>query len=221
MPVTWAEVRAEEARLPGAEMAVCIAVIAKENYPLYIKSLPTENALKFHYTVHTSLDVVDEKVSALGKALVDQRELYLGLLYPTEDYKVYGYVTNSKVKFVMVVDSSNTALRDNEIRSMFRKLHNSYTDVMCNPFYNPGDQIQSRMTIQEKISTVCSLVELITQGGGTLTLPEDRKWLNHYPILTKEEMWISARPRRATVKPTRAYSVNPAAAVSRQSELMD
>ncbi|XP_026545547.1 trafficking protein particle complex subunit 2-like protein [Notechis scutatus] len=70
-------------------MAVCIAVIAKENYPLYIKSLPTENELKFHYTVHTSLDVVDEKVSALGKALVDQRELYLGLLYPTEDYKVY------------------------------------------------------------------------------------------------------------------------------------
>lgn len=39
--------------------------------------------------MHTSLDVVDEKVSALGKALVDQRELYLGLLYPTEDYKVY------------------------------------------------------------------------------------------------------------------------------------
>lgn len=39
--------------------------------------------------VHTSLDVVDEKISAMGKALVDQRELYLGLLYPTEDYKVY------------------------------------------------------------------------------------------------------------------------------------
>lgn len=41
--------------------------------------------------VHTSLDVVDEKISAMGKALVDQRELYLGLLYPTEDYKVYPY----------------------------------------------------------------------------------------------------------------------------------
>uniref|UniRef100_A0ABK0M8C9 Trafficking protein particle complex subunit n=2 Tax=Rattus norvegicus TaxID=10116 RepID=A0ABK0M8C9_RAT len=120
------------------------AVCRSANYPLYIRSTPTENELKFHYMVHTSLDVVDEKISAMGKALVDQRELYLGLLYPTEDYKVYGYVTNSKVKFVMVVDSSNTALRDNEIRSMFRKLHNSYTDVMCNPFYNPGDRIQSR-----------------------------------------------------------------------------
>ncbi|KAK7169709.1 hypothetical protein R3I94_000066 [Phoxinus phoxinus] len=125
-------------------MAVCIAVIAKENYPLYIRSVPTQGELKFHYTVHTSLDVVEEKISGVGKALADQRELYLGLLYPTEDYKVYGYVTNSKVKFVIVVDSSNASLRDNEIRSMFRKLHNSFTDVMCNPFYNPGDPIQSK-----------------------------------------------------------------------------
>uniref|UniRef100_A0A8B9FFX0 Trafficking protein particle complex subunit 2-like protein n=1 Tax=Amazona collaria TaxID=241587 RepID=A0A8B9FFX0_9PSIT len=76
---------------------------------------------------HTSLDVMDKKISAMGKALVDQRKLYLGLLYPTEDYKLYGYVTNSKVKFVMVVDSSNTVLRDNEIRS----LHNSYTGIMA------------------------------------------------------------------------------------------
>lgn len=28
----------------------------------------------------------------MGKAMVDQRELYLGLLYPTEDYKVYPVV---------------------------------------------------------------------------------------------------------------------------------
>nr|KAF6318992.1 trafficking protein particle complex 2 like [Pipistrellus kuhlii] len=141
-------------------MAVCVAVIAKENYPLYIRSVPTENELKFHYMVHTSLDVVDEKISAMGKALVDQRELYLGLLYPTEDYKVYGYVTNSKVKFVMVVDSSNTALRDNEIRSMFRKLHNSYTDVMCNPFYNPGDRIQSRQRVEGQVSSLNWTVSL-------------------------------------------------------------
>ncbi|XP_032813415.1 trafficking protein particle complex subunit 2-like protein [Petromyzon marinus] len=124
-------------------MAVCVAVVAKENYPLYIRNAPPSNELKFHYTVHTSLDVVEEKMAAAGKSAGDLRELYLGLLYPTEDYKVYGYVTNTKVKFVIVVDSSNTSLRDNEIRSMFRKLHTAFTDVMCNPFYNPGDPIQS------------------------------------------------------------------------------
>lgn len=30
----------------------------------------------------------------------------------------YGYVTNTKIKFIIVVDSTNTALRDNEIRSV-------------------------------------------------------------------------------------------------------
>uniref|UniRef100_A0A8B9GN10 Trafficking protein particle complex 2-like n=1 Tax=Astyanax mexicanus TaxID=7994 RepID=A0A8B9GN10_ASTMX len=72
-----------------SNMAVCVAVIAKENYPLYIRSVPSQSELKFHYTVHTSLDVVEEKISTVGKAMAEQRELYLGLLYPTEDYKVY------------------------------------------------------------------------------------------------------------------------------------
>lgn len=89
-----------------------------QNYPLYIRTIPTENELKFHYTVHTCLDVIEEKVSSVGKSSNDLRELYLGLLYPTEDYKVYGYVTNTKVKFVIVVESSNTQMRDNEIRNV-------------------------------------------------------------------------------------------------------
>lgn len=126
------------------KMAVCVAVIAKENYPLYIKTIATDDELKFYYTVHTSLDVVEEKISSVGKNTNDLRELYLGLLYPTEDYKVYGYVTNTKVKFVIVVESSNTSLRDNEIRSMFKKLHNAYVDMLCNPFHIPGETITSK-----------------------------------------------------------------------------
>lgn len=126
-------------------MAVCVAVIAKENYPLYIKAAASDNELKFYYTVHTSLDVVEEKISTVGKNANELRELYLGLLYPTEDYKVYGYVTNTKVKFVIVVESSNTNLRDNEIRGMFRKLHNAYVDMLCNPFYIPGEPVTSKI----------------------------------------------------------------------------
>uniref|UniRef100_A0A2K5WPW3 Uncharacterized protein n=1 Tax=Macaca fascicularis TaxID=9541 RepID=A0A2K5WPW3_MACFA len=68
--------------------AICIPVITKENYPLYIRSTPMENELRFQYMVYTSLDMVDEKISSMGKALVNQRELYLGPLYPTEDYKL-------------------------------------------------------------------------------------------------------------------------------------
>ncbi|KAH3774055.1 trafficking protein particle complex subunit 2-like protein [Dreissena polymorpha] len=133
-------------------MAVCVAVIAKENYPLYIKASTADNELKFYYTVHSSLDVIEEKINSAGKNANDQRELYLGLLYPTEDYKVYGYVTNTKIKFVIVVESSNTTLRDTEIRSMFRKLHQGYVDMLCNPFYIPGESVSSKSFSETVIS---------------------------------------------------------------------
>jgi len=130
-------------------MAVCVGVIAKENYPLYIRCAPNaEDQIKFHFQVHTSLDVIEDKISNAGKsssvAAPDSRDFYLGQLYPAEDYRVYGYVTNTKVKFVIVVEASNTQLRDNDVRSMFRKLHNAYTDVICNPFHVPGDQVISK-----------------------------------------------------------------------------
>ena len=63
-----------------------------QNYPLFLKTIAvpkTESELKFYFTVHTSLDVVEEKISSGSKNTNDLRELYLGLLYPTEDYKVY------------------------------------------------------------------------------------------------------------------------------------
>ena len=128
-------------------MAVCVGVIAKENYPLYIRCASNvEDETKFHFTVHTSLDVIEEKINNAGKtsSAADLRESYLGHLYPAEDYRVYGYVTNTKVKFVVVVEASNTQLRDNEVRSMFRRLHNDYKDEMCNSVYNPGDTIKSK-----------------------------------------------------------------------------
>lgn len=125
-------------------MAVAVAVIGKENSPLFVKTVMPCNELKFLYTIHTSLDVVEEKISPGNKSSGDVRELYLGLLYPTEDYKVYGYVTNTKTKFIVIVETSRTTPRDNEIKQMFHKLHTSYADVICNPFYVPGDQIVSK-----------------------------------------------------------------------------
>ena len=45
---------------------------------------------------------------------------------------------------MIIVDASNTSLRDNEIRQMFRKLHIAYTQLMSNPFYVPGEEIKSK-----------------------------------------------------------------------------
>ncbi|XP_046387141.1 trafficking protein particle complex subunit 2-like protein [Ischnura elegans] len=123
-------------------MAVCVAVIGKDNSPKYILCLNPNQELQFHYRVHTSLDVVEEKLKTTGDR--DVRELYIGQLYSTEEHKIFGYVTNTRIKFIVVVESSSTSLRDNEVRMMFRNLHAAYTDVVCNPFYIPGDPITSK-----------------------------------------------------------------------------
>ena len=140
---------------------MCVGVIAKENYPLYVRCASNiEDKTKFHFIIHTSLDVIEEKIASAGKsnsvATQDLREFYLGQLYPAEDYRIYGYVTNTKVKFVLVVEASNTQLRDNEVRSMFRRLHNSYTEVVCNPFYTPGEEIVSK-SFEKVVSSIIVL----------------------------------------------------------------
>jgi len=153
-------------------MVVCVAVVARDNRPLYLRSAQPSvsdgGPLGFHYLVHSSLDVMEEKLASLsstpggtgagprataaataagaaGGAGVDLRELYLGSLYNTEDHSVYGYVTNTRVKFVLIVAAaSNMTLRDNEVRLMFRRIHSAYVDLVSSPFYTPDEKIVSR-----------------------------------------------------------------------------
>ncbi|GLH01869.1 Uncharacterized protein GBIM_07918, partial [Gryllus bimaculatus] len=85
------------------------------NSPKFISCLNPELELQFHYKVHTSLDVVEEKLSSSG---------------------------------------INTG-------DMFRRLHNLYTDVVCNPFYIPGDPITSKNfddTVKSIMLLCCSVV---------------------------------------------------------------
>ncbi|EDX06595.1 trafficking protein particle complex subunit 2-like protein [Drosophila simulans] len=124
-------------------MAFCIAVIGKDNAPLYLTTSDMEQELDLQYHVNAALDVVEEKC-LIGKGSPESKELYLGLLYSTENHKIYGFVTNTRVKFIVVIDSSNVALRENEVRAIFRNLHLLYTDAICNPFYIPGESLTSK-----------------------------------------------------------------------------
>ncbi|XP_008470244.1 trafficking protein particle complex subunit 2-like protein [Diaphorina citri] len=86
-------------------MAVCVAVVSHNNSPKYIACVNPDNELEFHYKVHTSLDVIEEKLSNTGKSNTESREFYLGILYSTEEHTIYGYVTNTKVKFMIVTET--------------------------------------------------------------------------------------------------------------------
>ncbi|GER55231.1 trafficking protein particle complex subunit 2-like protein, partial [Striga asiatica] len=160
-------------------MIVCLAVVGHQNNPLYIQSFTeADDALKLHHIVHCSLDVVEERatpdimaewvfsfvfisVNNPKKSGPTINEAFLGLLYPTENYKVYGYLTNTKVKFILV--TTDLDVRDVDVRNnstelentyghnvcpvntlvnrscfvAFRKFHAAYVDAVTNPFHIP------------------------------------------------------------------------------------
>ncbi|KPJ03034.1 PREDICTED: trafficking protein particle complex subunit 2-like protein [Papilio xuthus] len=140
-------------------MAVCVAVIGKDNSPLYIGGVGndtnTDNELSRQWLVHTALDALEERLattntntanSASNASRTDLRDLYLGLLYSTDTHKIYGYVTNTRIKLVLVTSStspSGSNIRDAEVRTALRRLHALYADAICNPFHLPGEQITS------------------------------------------------------------------------------
>ncbi|PON45073.1 Trafficking protein particle complex subunit [Parasponia andersonii] len=106
-------------------MIVCVAVVGHQNNPLYIQSFTdADDALKLHHIVHCSLDVVDERVNNPKKTGPTLNETFLGLLYPTENYKVYGYLTNTKVKFILV--TTDLDCRDADVRNV-----SSTLDCIC------------------------------------------------------------------------------------------
>jgi len=125
----------------------CVSVIGKANNPLYIKCFDSvEESLKFHYILHSALDVVEERSS--GKKGQNPSDAYLGMLYPTEDFRVYGYMTNSKIKLLIVVQEEGDP-NDITIKNFFRKFHQLYSNTIANPFYTIDDRIVSKKFDQD------------------------------------------------------------------------
>lgn len=135
----------------------CVALVGPGNNPLYLRGFRAppavagqeveDPAARFHYIVYCALDVFEERMALGAKDKSSAHDMYLGLLYPTEEYRVYGYVTNSRVKLVLVVDAAaaagETGTKDAELRAVFRALHAAYVDAVANPFYTPAQPLRS------------------------------------------------------------------------------
>ncbi|CAF1215429.1 unnamed protein product [Rotaria magnacalcarata] len=125
-------------------MACCVAVLIKENL-IYLRRSAEE--LKFLFLIHASIDILDDKVNQLTKPTSDRdaRDFYLGLLYPVEEYKIYGYVSSTRVKFILIFEhSTSISLKDPDIKLLFQRLHQAYIDCISNPFYEPNTQLKSK-----------------------------------------------------------------------------
>ncbi|KJH42665.1 hypothetical protein DICVIV_11350 [Dictyocaulus viviparus] len=60
----------------------------------------------------------------------------------------FGFITNTGVRMVLVLEVNNLELKDLDIRSIFKHFHTLYCNAISNPFYCLGDEISSKTVVE-------------------------------------------------------------------------
>lgn len=142
--------------------AISIAILSKDNVPLYLRdfgdaNIPDEElfgitdipvregktcSLGQQFLIHAATDRLEQMAGPLGMGLrrenhIGTDAMFLGLLYPVEDMRVYGYSTTTNIKFLLVVKDnafSDQNTIDQTIKRLLVKVHRLYTEYILNPF---------------------------------------------------------------------------------------
>lgn len=123
-----------------------IAILNTANCPLLLRTsldgIDKEEATKLIYLMHASLDIVQEKAEQ-----PTSRDNFLGVLYQCEQYKIYGLMSTTKVKILLMISQryNQNQPRENDIRFMLKSIHKAYVDATAmNPFYKPNEPVKSK-----------------------------------------------------------------------------
>ena len=141
---------------------LAVAVLGKENNPLYIHAfgpkespLPHEEQMRYHLIVHTALDYIEERMAAQRQAAAGggaNMDMYLGMLYPIEQLRVYGQLTSCRIKLIAVIDDEEP--KETELRALFRRLHALYVDTVSNPFHTYDSELYGSTSFQRQVERI-------------------------------------------------------------------
>ncbi|KAL6784002.1 hypothetical protein ACKKBG_A04380 [Auxenochlorella protothecoides x Auxenochlorella symbiontica] len=124
-------------------MIVGVAVVSPQNRPIYFCDFlgDVSDPHRLQQIIYCSLDAVEEKVPPVGRPLGGWSDAYLGVIHASLDFRVAGYVTNTRHRLFLVVEDET--MRDEDLRLIFRKLHAALADALSNPFYTTQTTIKS------------------------------------------------------------------------------
>ena len=83
---------------------VALAIVNRENQPVFFKvasHLDEAESNKLVCLLYSSLDFIDEKQSQAGS-----RDPYLGLLSQLDNLKVYGLLSTTKAKVILILTTA-------------------------------------------------------------------------------------------------------------------
>lgn len=123
-----------------------VAIVNTANCPLLIRTsydeVDKDKETNLIYLMHASLDIVQEKTEQ-----PTSRDNFLGVLYQCEQYKIYGLLSTTKVKILLMLNQRYCygQPRENDIRQTLKNIHKAYIDATAmNPFYKPSEPIKSK-----------------------------------------------------------------------------
>ncbi|KAF1988113.1 Sedlin [Aulographum hederae CBS 113979] len=154
----------------------CVGVIGQQNNPLHISLFPATPAkgpssqrspLEFSLLLSTSLDIFTARLPSKTDSLD------FGLLQAVDErLAMYGWLTNTGIKFVIVVDMEGRAvggssgidegkgrgiagigLRDADLKPAFRALQTAYIALLRNPFYDPDWHTPSAADAERRVGS--------------------------------------------------------------------
>ncbi|XGW17906.1 hypothetical protein V3C99_002480 [Haemonchus contortus] len=111
-----------------------------------------KNSYDLELFIHCSLDIVDEKA-------VKANEMFLGHLYTDQKYKSFGFITNTGVRMILVLEANNLEWKDFDIRTLFKRFHNLYCNAISNPFHTFGEEIRSKSLLDAATQLINTHVE--------------------------------------------------------------
>jgi len=113
-----------------------LAFLGKKNEPLYLYTVDeSEIAVAYAQSIiHSAIDVLEER---RGK----REDKYLNQISIMEDFKIFGYCSNSQNKVVVVGEMTVTA--GEGIREFVTLLHSKFSRRILNPFQIVGSKITS------------------------------------------------------------------------------
>ena len=106
-------------------------------------------SLKHQFLLHSALELFAD--ASNSSASGSHGAMFVGFICAMEDFRFYGYRTNTKVKIIVSVKDdilpSKPELqkaRDDYIESAMVQIHSTYVDYMLNPFSAKQGNIRSK-----------------------------------------------------------------------------
>lgn len=125
-----------------------LSIVDTSNRPLVVRTcmdqVDKDEATKLIYLMHASLDIVEEKAEQPTSG-----DNFLGILFQSEQYKIYGFMSTTKVKILLMISVGQQfnfgQPREIDVRSMLKSIHKAYIDATAmNPFYKPNEPVKSK-----------------------------------------------------------------------------